>query len=959
MRLTVVLPLSNSRHLSAAAIHSIEQAAQLGVDSKHLLVLLVYSEEFLNELQLSQQHRLRAVEELVHSVFEGSSFCCSQSLAIISEIGKTYGDQPIVVIDPLFYIDFSSLHVLMEAVSDLGSLDSILVQVRKRKAVANSQRLDNIFYRNDKRLLRINPYAILSDLISDRYLIFWMPEALHRSLSSHGNLCSRLSSGPEALRWTVTCLLLDGRMRISCQQFAYCDLPLDDSLDSSEINRLRMKIIEGFAEQSKDRLYSLLGQVLFVAGSEVFAKKTGEDKRMLLTSEIHTDIHSAASKVLREYILTPRLFDSIPPNWAKHGTNLHSHYYEVAIEAVGHHINPSANDINSHPLGDSGDVEWHAHHQHDSSINLDGIPQLYQLHPQNLLLSSLSSNETDLALFCDSGDDEPTIHALVASHQVEAGSFYCFSCVAKSDSLRQLTLRLPAPVFGEEIRVNVDLAESNYYIASGRVESVRVVLQPDKLIKCELVAAAVSSGTANFSVRLCKNNTSYYQADGSGRLYLGQIGLSQIDEQSNRQPLNLSGFSCYNVSLVCASSFGLFRLSGAPSSNVSAQLISLKTSIVKDALYHISFTVSKREVANIELSILDAFSGNGNIVVDFDVSCARWLTPSSGVPYQVQCDPIDAEKVRCSVYFRSIREGIQDLVLSVVPPADSRLSSPDTNPLLKPFELGLSFKSRSIVAEPSQTSVSIIAVTYGMHNYVPEWLANYGLQSVHSSGMCELLVAEPELYLPLHLYLELFARLTGLKIHIIPMVTDPGLYECWNRLIRLSEAKYISNFNPDDRKLPEHIQALVSIAEESLADVCSSACYVSTEQHPERVPYLPEDIVALPEVWWESGPGDTSYYRIDYSSLYKRTSPNSVRPNNQIHSMPLWRRDLHARFGFFEESHYSTYADYALWIQALKQGAVAIFDPRPLYMFSVIESSHNRVNKNQAILDSLISACES
>jgi hypothetical protein len=190
------------------------------------------------------------------------------------------------------------------------------------------------------------------------------------------------------------------------------------------------------------------------------------------------------------------------------------------------------------------------------------------------------------------------------------------------------------------------------------------------------------------------------------------------------------------------------------------------------------------------------------------------------------------------------------------------------------------------------------------------------------------------------------------------LLKDPGLYECWNQLIRLSQAKYISNFNPDDRKLPEHLQRLVSVAEETGAEVCSSACYISRVQEPSDVSYLPDDIMSLPEKWWSSASETPSHYPLSCANLVKRLTPDSIRPNNQIHSMPVWSRNSHKKYGYFDEKKYSTYADFGLWIHALKSGALVVFYPKPLYMFSVIETSHNRVNKNQRILDSLLFSCE-
>jgi hypothetical protein len=129
-------------------------------------------------------------------------------------------------------------------------------------------------------------------------------------------------------------------------------------------------------------------------------------------------------------------------------------------------------------------------------------------------------------------------------------------------------------------------------------------------------------------------------------------------------------------------------------------------------------------------------------------------------------------------------------------------------------------------------------------------------------------------------------------------------------------------------------------------------------QEPADVSYLPEDIMGLQEKWWSSKSETPSPYPLSCANLIKRLTPDSIRPNNQIHSMPVWARSLHKKYGYFDEKKYSTYADFALWIHALKKGASVVFYPQLLYMFSVIETSHNRVNKDQQILDLLLFSCE-
>ena len=49
---------------------------------------------------------------------------------------------------------------------------------------------------------------------------------------------------------------------------------------------------------------------------------------------------------------------------------------------------------------------------------------------------------------------------------------------------------------------------------------------------------------------------------------------------------------------------------------------------------------------------------------------------------------------------------------------------------------------------------------------------------------------------------------TGNDGFYVNLATDPGLYECWNILIKLSNEEYVSNGNPDDLRIETHTKNL-------------------------------------------------------------------------------------------------------------------------------------------------------
>ena len=58
----------------------------------------------------------------------------------------------------------------------------------------------------------------------------------------------------------------------------------------------------------------------------------------------------------------------------------------------------------------------------------------------------------------------------------------------------------------------------------------------------------------------------------------------------------------------------------------------------------------------------------------------------------------------------------------------------------------------------------------------------------------------------------------------INLTEDPGLYEVWNRAIRLSTARYLSSANIDDRRDPDQLTELLAVLDgDPTVDVCKRA----------------------------------------------------------------------------------------------------------------------------------------
>jgi len=177
---------------------------------------------------------------------------------------------------------------------------------------------------------------------------------------------------------------------------------------------------------------------------------------------------------------------------------------------------------------------------------------------------------------------------------------------------------------------------------------------------------------------------------------------------------------------------------------------------------------------------------------------------------------------------------------------------------------------------------------------------------------------------------------------------DPGLYNCWNQGIRLARRRYISNANVDDLRDPAHVISLIRDLE-SHPDVLVAASAMNPFYDFPADGRLPDERPG----WYSDRPGRFSMFDL---GILSPDEPSALAPHNMPHCMPVWRRDLHDRYGWFNEAHYGTYADWAFWMKTLRDGAFGWLNPEPLGFYFVNPTSHNRRGTDLDRLHGLVEA---
>lgn len=148
---------------------------------------------------------------------------------------------------------------------------------------------------------------------------------------------------------------------------------------------------------------------------------------------------------------------------------------------------------------------------------------------------------------------------------------------------------------------------------------------------------------------------------------------------------------------------------------------------------------------------------------------------------------------------------------------------------------------------------------------------------------------------------------------------DPGLYAAWNHAVGLCSADIIGNWNIDDRKNSDGLEQLVNTLYKTNVDIAYGLTYISRKPNEKYIDNnLLEPYPCLPH---------------SFQNLLRNNSP---------HCMPVWKKELHDKYGFFDTS-YKTASDGDFWLRCSLGGATIkrIDTPVGLYFWNPKGRSSN------------------
>jgi hypothetical protein len=162
----------------------------------------------------------------------------------------------------------------------------------------------------------------------------------------------------------------------------------------------------------------------------------------------------------------------------------------------------------------------------------------------------------------------------------------------------------------------------------------------------------------------------------------------------------------------------------------------------------------------------------------------------------------------------------------------------------------------------------------------------------------------------------------------IKLDKDPGLYECWNIAVRNSDSEYVTNWNPDDRRTVDSIKSLHdSLVNNKEYDLAYGLTFVTKNKNENLIDCKSQ------QIW--------PVYPHNFYFLYFHNSP---------HCMPMWKKEIHEKYGFFDNSYISA-GDGEMWLRIVLKGSNFLFLNK--IVGSYYESDYS-VSRNKEKLPALL-----
>ena len=229
----------------------------------------------------------------------------------------------------------------------------------------------------------------------------------------------------------------------------------------------------------------------------------------------------------------------------------------------------------------------------------------------------------------------------------------------------------------------------------------------------------------------------------------------------------------------------------------------------------------------------------------------------------------------------------------------------------------------------SQTSiedlpkVSIITSVYDGDEYIKNFMENITNQTVFKTH-CELIMINANSPGNEESVIKEYQDKYPENIKYIKLDEDPGIYSVWNKAIEMSSGEYITNANLDDIRREDCVELQ---AKTLLCNPEAGLVYNDNYQsHTPNLQFTSDEI------------------KTRYVTPNETTFEDLIR-GNAPHNSPMWRKDIHDKYGQFDEK-YKSAGDWEMWLRGTSQGMKIkkIHIPLGVYYFNPKGISTNKEN---------------
>ena len=187
--------------------------------------------------------------------------------------------------------------------------------------------------------------------------------------------------------------------------------------------------------------------------------------------------------------------------------------------------------------------------------------------------------------------------------------------------------------------------------------------------------------------------------------------------------------------------------------------------------------------------------------------------------------------------------------------------------------------------------VCVLVSLYKSDAYLAGFLSNLLHQSYFSKLEVQIISVLPTSYVSATL--KEFST-NHKNVHVTEFFELIGIYEAWNRGIKSSTCDYLTNMNVDDQRAPNSIEIQVRELLRSDADVVYQDVFIALEENV---------------TWFEL---TEMRMRTNFPAVSTKLLASGM---NVVHNAPMWKKSLHSRIGYFDESFRSA-GDHDFWIRA-------------------------------------------